>query len=113
MKTAPVMEVMEHKLHRDESTPDRKEIWEFVEHAAARSGDGPDPGPGTNTGPDTDTVICPHCRTTLIRARIGSRVGAYHFTCVCGVKNVTANLTGKCWDCGRAFGLDWGRELER
>lgn len=28
---------MAPKLYRDESTPDRKEIWEFVERAAARS----------------------------------------------------------------------------
>ena len=27
------------KVYRDESTPDRKEIWTFVERAAARSSD--------------------------------------------------------------------------
>jgi hypothetical protein len=29
------------RIYRDESTPDRKEIWTFVERAAARSGDAP------------------------------------------------------------------------
>jgi hypothetical protein len=29
------------KIYRDESTPDRKEIWTFVERAAARADDAP------------------------------------------------------------------------
>ena len=29
------------KIYRDESTPDRKEIWTFVELAAARASDTP------------------------------------------------------------------------
>lgn len=28
---------MDYKIFRDESTPDRREIWDFVERAAARS----------------------------------------------------------------------------
>ena len=29
------------RIYRDESTPDRKEIWTFVERAAARADDAP------------------------------------------------------------------------
>lgn len=60
----------------------------------------------------TETVTCPCCHTALPR-KIRTGGGAYHFVCVCGAENVSANPTGKCWECGREFKLDWDHKLEK